>query len=145
MPEWTSWVPVYKRDILRAAGEYSIEPVKLAAVVMQESAGDARAYRYEPAYWDRYLADKPEYGPPAEGEGALHLWKRRVSASYGLCQLMYPTAVWLMGGAQFAPEELFEPGLSLDLGARLLRLHLDKGRTWRQSLAAYNTGRARDD
>lgn len=146
MPEWTSWVPLYRSHIERAAELNQLQPVQLAAVVMQESAGDVRAHRYEPGYWDRYLAGKPDWAPPPNsGAGAAELWERRVSASYGLCQLMYPTAVWILGGTPFEPEELFEPGFNCDLGAKLLRMHLVKGLTWRQALAAYNTGRGRDD
>jgi hypothetical protein len=157
---WRAWLPIYREHIVRAAVEHGIEPVRLAAVVWQESNGGLRLvpgegmifhprflYRYEPAYWRRYLEGKPAWAPPAGAESgpALEAWKRRVSASYGLCQLMYPTAVWLLKGERFEPEELLEPGLSCELGARLLASHLAAGATWREALAAYNTGRARPE
>lgn len=156
---WRAWLPVYRPLIEQAAAVHEIEPVRLAALVWQETGGGVRftpgegtvwsprfLYRYEPGFWARYLEGKPEWAPPASDSPAVaEVWKRRVSASYGLCQLMYPTAVWLRGGEFFEPEDLFSPALSLDLACRLLRVHLRAGRTWRQALAAYNTGRARDD
>lgn len=159
---WQGWLPLWRSHIERAAAEHAIEPVKLAAVVWQESNGGVRLlpgdglvyhprflYRYEPRYWDRYCGPTskswPEYAPPkgCEGGPLLETWKRRIAASYGLCQIMYPTAVWLLGaGAEpFEPEELLDPGWSCELGARLLRLHLRQGLSWRDALAAYNTGR----
>lgn len=139
MPSWQAWVPIYRTHIVRSSSLYGIEPVRIASVIMQESAGDSRAYRFEPGYWRRYLADKKEWASPHAASNVL--WQMRVAASYGLMQLMYPTAVWLCDGQQFEPEELFEPGFNIDLGCKLLKLHLDQGKTWAQALAAYNTGR----
>jgi hypothetical protein len=153
----TPWAPLYRVSIASAAQMHDLPPFLLLALAWQESHGgvvlDAgrwdwsprRIYRYEPGFWDRYLAGKPEWAPPSEHPACLEAHKRRVSASYGIVQVMYPTAVELGFGGE--PEALFEPSRSLHYGAKLLRKKLDgpaKG-DMRDALAAYNTGRARDE
>lgn len=85
------------------------------SVCFCESNYAERAYRYEPAFWTKYLRDNPE-------------WKDKdpsvVSASYGLMQIMWTTA-WSMGfrGTQ---EDLWNPQKNVELGTRLLRMLIDK-------------------
>ena len=121
-----------------AAALVPLDPKLIESVVLKESSGRTDAYRFEPAYWKRYLAPKPEY------RGAN---PHRVSASYGLMQVMYPTAV----GRGFVgqPEELFIPETGLHWGcvelARLLQWAraypgVDKDRALLSALAAYNGG-----
>ena len=105
------------------------------AMVRTESSGRPSAYRFEPKYWDRYLADHPVFSKGHPG---------RVSASYGLMQVMYPTAYAL--GFRDEPEALFLPQQSLLYGVRVMRDnlkwasgHLDA------ALAAYNGGRTKDN
>lgn len=72
-----------------------------------------------------------------------------VASSYGLSQIMYTTAVqpgkW-NGGNGGNPSRLFDPSLSLQLGARYLRKCFDKDTSgawdsrWRKALARYNSG-----
>ncbi len=154
---WRAWLPMYREAILRSAAEHQIEPVKLAALIYQESNGGMRLvpdqgviyhprflYRYEPAFWTRYLAGKPEWAPPPGCEAGLGLemWKRRVSASYGIVQVMYSTAVELAGERDFEPEGLLDPSWCLDLACRHIRRSIAGNWTWRGALARYNTGRA---
>jgi soluble lytic murein transglycosylase-like protein len=154
----TPWAALYRHAIAAAAKIYRLDPLVLLALVDQESNGGVRAtaggrwswhpgnlYRYEPGFWDRYLAGKPEWTPPGSHPAIVEAHKRRVSASYGPAQVMYPTAVEL--GHTGAPEALFDPVLSIGFGAGLLRRKLDgpaKGDV-RAALAAYNTGRARPE
>lgn len=97
------------------AKKYRIPKLWLKAVAMSESSMIQTAYRYEPAFWQNYLKDNPE-------------WKDKdpavVSASYGLMQLMWTTA-WAMGfrGTQ---EDLYNPVYNIELGARLIRQLLDR-------------------
>jgi len=97
------------------AKNYRLKKLYLKAVAITESALNPRAYRYEPAFWERYLKDNPE-------------WKDRnpneVSASYGLMQLMFTTAHAL--GFDGSGEDLYNPVYNIELGAKLLRQLLDK-------------------
>ena len=92
------------------------EPELVAAIIMRESSGNSNSYRYEPNYQLLYIDNSPVWtkpplyltaGPTIEDvlpftrSGEISKWsesdKNRVaqtklSASYGLMQLMYPTA-----------------------------------------------------
>ena len=124
----------YREAIVAAATAYGLDPNLLAAVVWQESAFRADAFRHEPAFWTRYLAGKPEWA----GSNP-----RVVSSSYGLCQVMYPTAIQLGFSRAHPAEWLFVPSTNLALGARYLRDLI----TWAGvrgvalALAAYNGGK----
>lgn len=119
------------QEIIARAEAARLDPVLVRAVVMTESSGRPCAYRYEPRFWDRYLADNP-------------LWKdqepRRVSASYGLMQVMYPVA-WELGFRE-EPELLTVPRVGLFWGCTLLAglLQWSKGDV-DQALAAFNGGK----
>ena len=88
----------YRAEIDAAATTHGLDADLVAAVVEQESAGRFYAYRYEAEFFLRYLATKPE-------------WKDRdpheVAASFGLMQVMFPTAVEL--GFTGEPWDLFNP------------------------------------
>jgi soluble lytic murein transglycosylase-like protein len=117
-----------------AAQDPPLDPDLVEAIVRVESSGLAHAYRYEPAFWQRYLADNPDY---------RNMNPRRASASYGLMQVMYPTAVERGLARRADPEVLFQPFYSLLYGCEHLRrlLAWSKGNV-DQALAAYNGGKA---
>lgn len=124
------------------AKKYKLSKILLKSVAMVESAMDPHAYRFEPEFWENYLKEHP-------------LWSEKVpekvSASYGLMQLMYTTA-WELGFRD-EPEELYNPVYNVELGAKLLRRHLNKMKgiqniepyiahwPWGIALAWYNRGR----
>lgn len=137
-----AWLTVYLDELLAAAALHEIPAARLAALVEQESAGNSRAYRYEPAFWTRYLKHRPDYAPPsgAESGGALELWKRRVSASYGLVQVMFATARDHGFPIELAPEALLQPRVNLLLGARILQVHRRRVPDWRGAWLRYNGG-----
>lgn len=123
-----------------AAQRFTLDPLLVQSLIWVESRGQTDAFRFEPLFYERYkLASKEPYiGQPA----------RRVSSSYGLMQLMYPTA-WDLG-FRGEPEELFVPRVNLHWGCRLLRslvlwaeglLPIAPDITLRSALAAYNGGR----
>lgn len=123
---------LFDADIRRVSEAHGLNPALVAAMVLVESGGQTRAYRYEPNFYAKYLAGKPEWQtfPP-----------ERCSASYGLMQVMYPVAVE-MGFRYGAPEYLYVPYIGLEYGCRKLAQLLD----WShglipQALAAYNGGR----
>lgn len=113
-------------DLFRATErQFSIVPNMLKALAFVESSWNPRAYRYEPAFWDHYLKDDPRWSScdPAQ-----------VSASYGLCQLMYTTAVSI--GFDGPADRLYNPAINIDLGGRYLRILLDE--VWRDKAQWYD-------
>jgi len=120
----------YDPEVLTMAQRYGLSPSLVKAMVMVESGGKTHAYRYEPGFWLRYMAHKPEY------DGAN---PERVSASYGLMQVMYTTAV--ERGLVGAPEQMFVPIVGLDFGCKHLRYLLDRcDGDVEMALAQYNGG-----
>jgi soluble lytic murein transglycosylase-like protein len=120
----------YRSQILKAAEFHNVDPDLIEAIVWQESSGYPSAYRYEPAYWERYCKNDPRFA---------HEEPRRIAASYGLMQLMYPTALSL--GYTGTPEGLFEIEVNLDLGTKLVAQLLQRYHGQRLlALAAYNGG-----
>ncbi len=120
--------------------KYGIKKLLLKAVAEVESGFNQTAYRYEPGFWAKYMKDKPEW---AGQDPAV------VSASYGLFQLMWTTAASL--GFKGTQEDLWNPVINIELGAKLLRVLIDKVRkraAWTNSrlwdieiaLACYNGG-----
>lgn len=120
------------------AKELSLDARLIAAICDVESEGITSAYRFEPLFWGRYLIHKPEWADQNP---------RRVSASYGLMQIMYPVAV--ERGLRGAPEQLFLPDVGLRYGCLHLRHLLDWAAGFptsdenrlRAALAAYNGGK----
>lgn len=120
----------YRALIEQIAPQFKVDPNLLEAVVIAESNGCTDAFRYEPAFYEHYLKGKPEW---------LAWNPRRVSSSYGLAQVMFPTAKQY--GFGDLPELLFIPDVGLTFGCQ----HLAKMLAWaeddiRKALAAYNGG-----
>lgn len=135
--------PAYLPEIAAAAAAAGLEAGLVQAVVEQESDYDTTAYRYEPAFWTRYLSGLRKYS----GDDP-----RVVSASYGLMQCMYPAAV--DAGFTGAPTDLYTPAIGLEWGCKILAGDLAWARRVytgmqtkadavirRAALAAYNGGR----
>lgn len=133
----------YRPQIVIAATAHGIDPDLVEAVVEQESSGKFYAYRYEPGFYTRYLAHNPDYTDRNPYE---------VSASFGLMQCMYPTA--LEHGFVGDPWDLFNPRKNLDIGCTILAKLLTWARSQytglsahaetairRSALAAYNGGK----
>lgn len=136
----------YRGLIREVAARHGLDPLLVAAIVWQESAFNADAFRFEPGFWNRYLKKNPLY---------LHLNPRRVSSSYGLMQVMYCRVHEdkLTDNDALPPEHLFVPEAALDTGCRLLAelLTWAKARTTDPNmatlaaLASYNGGRGGND
>lgn len=121
----------YKADMAEVAKHYSLDPLLVESISFVESSWRADAFRFEPQFYERYLKDNPRY------KGMI---PRRISSSYGLMQVMYPTAV--DQGFKHFPEELFLPHVNLHQGCRYFKSLLD----WAEgdvakALAAYNGGK----
>ena len=127
----------YRAETHAIADRHGLDPDVATAVVLQESAGRTEAFRHEPAYFLRYLATKREW------DGAI---PRRVASSYGLMQLMYPTALDRGYPKGDPPEYLFVPTIGLEYGCR----HLAWCLAWadgdtKAMCAAYNGGATADN
>jgi soluble lytic murein transglycosylase-like protein len=113
-----SWHPM----CLQAGQEWGVDPYVIEALIWQESAGAPHAIRYEPAYVNRYLyangQPKPEWSRGLQG-AALQAWFRRVASSYGLLQVLFPSAVWMGLSMSSEPEVLFQPSANLRWGLKL--------------------------
>ncbi len=122
----------YRAEIEAISARFHLDPDLVEAIVMTESSGKTNAYRFEPAFWQRYMKDKPQW----DGANA-----ERVSSSYGLMQVMYPVALE-HGFNENAPEYLFVPTIGLFWGCTHLRALLDwSTQNVNQALAAYNGGK----
>jgi hypothetical protein len=86
---------------------------------------------FECRFYERYLRNKPEWSGQVP---------RRVSSSYGLLQILYPTA--REHGFTGEPELLFVPIVGLEWGAMHLRTLIEWAEgDYIRALAAYNGGR----
>jgi len=122
----------YRAEIVAASTKHALKPDLVEALVLIESSGRTHAYRYEPQFWTKYMLGKPAWAGTNPA---------RVSASYGLMQIMYPVAVEV-GFTGSDPEYLFVPSIGLEFGCRQLAQLL----AWaqgdaNQALCAYNGGR----
>lgn len=121
----------YRPLIEELAKRHELDPLVVEAIVWQESGGRTHAYRFENGFWLRYLAHNPEYQDKNPD---------RVSASYGLMQVMYTTAVEC--GFRGEPELLFVPRIGLQCGCEYLaRLLKWANGDQRKAFAAYNGGK----
>lgn len=124
-----------------AAAKHHLDPLLVAAVVIQESGANTDGFRHERHFWNRYLKRKPEWST---------LNPRRVSSSYGLMQIMFSTAVERGYAKNVPPEGLFVPEVGLDYGCKHLRHVVDwidakypqatSQERLRATLASYNGG-----
>jgi len=103
---------LYNTELLFVAKKYSLPYATLKGLCALESEGFiARSYRAEPAIND---------------------------ASYGLMQLLMGTARGL--GYSGDAEGLYNPQVSLDLGAKFLKQLVDKYSSMPDAIASYNMG-----
>lgn len=99
----------FDKEFCMMAKKYGLSKLLLKSMAMIESSLNPKAYRYEPGFWKRYLKDNPEWNKKDPA---------KVSASWGLMQLMYTTA-WGLGWRGEA-EDLEIPVINIELGAKLM-------------------------
>ena len=117
-------------DMIQQVGTaYGLPFDLLNAQVTVESDGDPNAFRYEPAFFTRYIhgnvkALAGRFGPLA-------------ACSYGMLQIMLETAYEI--GFDGRPEDLFVDRIGLTWGAKKLRALLDANAgDYKIALARYN-------
>lgn len=104
----------YKALMATYAAKYQLDARLVASLVWKESTFCTDAYRFEPDYWNRYMKANPRFA---------NLNPRRVSASYGLMQVMYTRLFENHVPPEdqaWQPEFLFVPENGLDIGCGLL-------------------------
>ena len=127
--------PEIKEIINKMSTLYGINADLIAAFIMTESSGNPKAYRYEPAFYQKYIV--PLDLPDGEGHGR--------AASYGLMQIMGEVARELGFKDEF--EKLYDPETGLHYGVKHLKSFITRYATTDNSLdsaiAAYNAGSSR--
>jgi len=153
---WTDyvlWTESYDDLFLHHGRRLGIQPWMLKAIAAWESrliAGAFRFKRSELRFYGRYIEGKTEW--------RAHRYYDHpeiIAASYGLMQIMFPTALWMArrgpGANPFGEGErepdfwlVFDPAINVDLGARYYRYQLDRYEgDQRLALCAYNAGSVR--
>lgn len=136
-----SWKPPERvarwRSIVdKWACEIGVSQALIFAVIQMESGGNEKAYRYEPGYYRRYIEKNLDWKFLMMKHGYT---PRDVAASYGLMQLMFPTAYPYK--KNLTPTELYEPDTNVRIGTAYLAGLLKKYDGDKlQALAHYNGG-----
>lgn len=120
------------QTMLAAYRLFEDEDDRLATVrgwVEVESAGDPWAMRYEPAFYERYVA----------GEGHRPTEAKARATSWGLLQVMGQVAREFGFRGRYL-SELCAPITNLDIAGKVLRKRYDQIGTWDGALAAFNGG-----
>lgn len=131
----------YEKIIKDNAKKYNLKSEIVAQVILQESGGNPYAFRYEPAFFDKYLENKLPYtlGGEFNAEISINSEIRFRAFSFGLMQIMGQTARE-MGFQGYLPE-LYEAEKNIDLGCKILRRNLDEfNNDYKLALSAYNSG-----
>lgn len=152
------------------------DPNLIAAIIQAESSWDTKAYRYEPGYQIRHLEGEPSWTESGHwlghGSPTISQWfaqnpgrseekedltdeqlglaaQTGISASYGLMQVMYPTALETCQGSEIRegetvdikePEDLYDPRINIFCGVKYLKMKRSAYSDLRDAVSAYNAG-----
>lgn len=160
--------PRFSRIIGEASKRYDIPEELIAAIIVAESSWNPYGHRYEPGFQLEHLEGEPEWiedpawcfsGPsirdwflsnPERSEEMSGLTEEeldthaqtRVSASYGLMQVLYTSAIPYCG-YQGEPEGLYDVRTNVFCGTKSLRDKLDEyDGDLAHAISAYNAGEA---
>lgn len=108
--------PIDLDKLLCSVGKkYGLPKLYLKAVATVESSLNPQAYRFEPAFWEKYLKNH-------------EFWKTwdpaKVSASFGLFQVIFVTAY--EAGFVGQPEDLYNPVFNAHIAGKILSKHLER-------------------
>lgn len=133
------------RDLIeKYSSKYGLEPSIVACVILQESAGDTFAWRWEEAFYLKHLKGKhrselsgwtPKLGTtPSIVDEILQR-----SCSYGLMQVLGDTARWCGKMSNPYLTALCDPEVGLDIGCKVLKFYLDRASgDYHKALEGYN-------
>jgi len=124
--------------VRKVAFEQQLDPWLLGAIVVQESAGDPHAIRFEPGW--KLFKDAEKFAK--KNSISLDTEKNQQACSHGLCQLM--GAVAREHAFQGAWAMLYGVETNLTLGAMHLKKFLRRyGGDEVQAIVSYNAGSPR--
>lgn len=129
----------YRQPILAASQKHNVPVPAIIATISTESSGKPKAYRYEPGFYNRYIKEKKPWT-----ENPYYDEPKRISASYGLMQIMYTTAYNV--GFRGKPEDLYDPATNIDICAAYIASPFQKKQhQWDppKIACAYNAGSVR--
>ena len=112
------------------AAKYGLDVAMVCAVCEQESSWNTFAMRYEPAFFDHYIASMT-------GLSATERVAR--ATSYGLMQVMGQTAREFGFSGQFI-SELCDPNVGIEMGCRKLQKCFSIHGADESGLLCYNGG-----
>lgn len=135
----------YSKFIVENARRYQLNPKLIAAVIYQESKGEARACRYEKNFFNRYIKNKAKSDllghVPKEHICTLDTEMMLRATSFGLMQIMGETARE-NGFDSDHLLDLVDPEENINLGSRLIHKFLQDTGTLEKALLRYNGGEA---
>lgn len=118
--------------------KYQVPKTLICAIAFCESSFRPDAYRFEPAYKQRYVVNNPNYMGLPEAE--LN-W---LSTSWGYMQCMGNLAIEL-GFSFTSPDEIKNIENNVEIGTFFLRKLYNKYKNWGDCISAYNQGNNRRD
>lgn len=127
----------YDRIIDKYSAEFVLDKSLIKALIQTESSFNEVAYRYEANFYKKYIKDNPLYF-----NHHLYNEPKKISASYGLCQLMYTTALEIGLSFTSEPEILYDPELNIHYGCQFLRKKINLYGL-ELGILAYNSGHPR--
>lgn len=124
--------------------EYDLRPDIVACIIIQESAGDTFATRWEDKFYYNHLASKKSHElagwiPSSNSVPTIATERMQRSCSYGLMQVLGDTARWC--GKVVSPylTILCDPDRGVDVGCRVLSFYLGRAKgDYRAALKGYN-------
>lgn len=132
---------MFGRFLKEAERQTDVKKELLLAVIMQESTGNPFAFRFEPKFFDKYLKGKEleKLGGhvPTLCSKITELAAR--GFSWGLMQIMGQTAREFGFDMEFL-SALLEPKHNIELGAKILKHHLNNADSVESALLKYNGG-----
>lgn len=112
----------------------NITPSLLLATIHIESGGNQYAQRYEYRYERRYIIPNKTW---LERCKRIDIGTADAATSYGLMQIMFPTA-WQYGCRN--PRDLYDADENIRIGSAIIRAKLTKWGNPRTAMMAYNGG-----
>lgn len=126
-----------KNDIEEMCQKYELSKRLVFAVIMTESSGREKAYRYEPKFvW----TVTPEQWAKKIGCDTQEMLNMQMS-SYGLMQVM--GANYYQYGGTGSPTEMYEPKCSIEYGCKILKKIIKRHERINDIYAVYNAGSLR--
>lgn len=129
-----------------ASVAYRLRPDIVMCIIIQESAGDTFATRFERLLYETNLSTKTrnELSGWVPAEGSLPSLNTELvdrSKSWGLMQVLGDTARWCAKYAGRYFTALCDPSVGVDIGCKVLAYYLERSQgDYRTALCRYNAG-----